>query len=330
MTQYNPPYPVYTGSTPPGQLPPQRRSFPFFMGYLMWFSPALWRDAGRRWKGIGFFYMLILLAATWAIDMGYWYPRVVEFARTEVPKFAAKVPTIEIKDGVATADVEQPYVVKDPDSGKTIFVIDTTGQTTEPPEVPSGLLTRDALIIKDQNKVQTLPLKDLPPMRIDSATVQEFFDQAVVRNWWPKYFPIAVSLAMVFRLLQMLIYGVIAMLVASSVRPPLSFAACMRLSAIAITPVILIDTLLWLKGYQFSCIWWLVAPVLQITLLVFMVKACDEPEAMMPAAAPGGYYTNPGGYQGQGYVQPGYVPPPAYQPPPSPPPPGPPGYPPQR
>ena len=329
MTQYNPPYQAYPGSTPPlGQLPQQRRSFPFFMGYLMWFSPALWRDAGRRWGGIGFFYLLILVAGTWAIDMGYWYPRVVAFGRNEVPKFAAKVPTIDIKDGVVTADVEQPYVVKDPDTGKTLFVIDTTGATTEPPEVPSALLTRDALIFRDKNKVQTLPLKDAPPIRIDSAAVQSVYDKEVVRDWWPQTFPILVVISVILRLLQMLVYGLIAMLVGSSVRPPLTFAACMRLSTIAVTPVILIDTLLWLKGYQFSCIWWIVAPVLEITLLVFMVKACDEPEAWqpggaMPAAAGGGYYTNPGAYPGQGYVQPGYAPPPPYQPPP---PPAPPGY----
>jgi hypothetical protein len=72
MTQYNPQFPGYQ---PPGMPTPPApslggpRKYPFFAGYLMWFMPDLWRDAGRRWGGFGFLYMLILLAITWAITM---------------------------------------------------------------------------------------------------------------------------------------------------------------------------------------------------------------------------------------------------------------------
>src|SRR5689334_14838410 len=115
MTQYNAPYPGYPGGMPPqypqqfspqSQAAPQARRFPFFMGYLLWFSPTLWRDAGRRWGGINFGYMLILVAISWAICMAVWHPKVVEFGKNQVPKIAEKIPPIHIKDGVASADVE--------------------------------------------------------------------------------------------------------------------------------------------------------------------------------------------------------------------------------
>jgi hypothetical protein len=326
MTQFNPQYPGYPGAASP-QMQPQRRRFPFFMGYVMWFSPALWRDVGRRWGGICFLYMLILQTASWAVDMSVWYPKLTAYARDEVPKIAAKVPAIEIKDGIATADVEQPYIIRDPDSGKALFVIDTTGATTEPPEVPSGLLTRDSLIIRDENKVQTLPLKELPPMSINPGTVQAAFDK-IVGMFWPVGLPIAAIVWMILRLLQMLIYGLLAMAVGSGVRPPLGFAAGMRLAAIAITPVILLDTVLWAVGMPMWCFWWIAAPVLEIVLLVFMVRANDDPSAMPPGIAGGGYYPPVGGYPVQGYAQPAYAPPPpGYA---SPPPPPLPGYPPPR
>jgi hypothetical protein len=312
MTQYNAPYPGYPGGMPPAyspqsQLAPQQRRFPFFMGYVLWFSPSLWRDAGKRWRGIGFWYMLILVAISWGICMAVWYPKVVAFGRDEVPKLAEKIPPIHIKDGVASADVPQPYFVNDPDTGKAVFVIDTTGEITQPPEVPSVLMTKTELIVRDRNKTQTLPLKEMPAMDIDKASLQAGFDK--LRSlYWPLYLPIAVVLSMLLRLIQMLILGLIAMAVGSSQRPPLTFAGGMRLSAIALTPIIIVDTLLWAFMVPVGCVWFVVGIILQIVLLVFMAKSCDEGGGAMPGGMP---VTQPGGY----YVPTGAYPPPGYAPP---------------
>lgn len=331
MTQYNAPYPGAPGGMPPqyspqfspqSQLTPaQPRRFPFFVGYFLWFAPALWRDAGRRWGGICFWYMLILVAISWAVCMGVWYPKVVAFGRDEVPKLADKIPPIHIKDGVASADVPQPYFVNDPDSGKAVFVIDTTGQVTQPPEVPSILLTKTELIFRDRSKTQTLPLKEMPSMDIDKSSLQTVFNK--LRSlYWPVYFPVAVVSSIMLRLIQMLILGLVAMAVGSSQRPPLTFGGGMRLSAIALTPIIIVDTLLWAFMVPAGCVWFVVGIVLQIVLLVFMVKACDEGGGAyrgggMPAVPAGGYYVPTGGYPPPGYAPPapqGYGAPP---PPPS-------------
>src|SRR5687768_5932249 len=137
MTQYNPQYPPPPGDLRPPAPPasPQsthptagRRRFPFVAGYVLWFLPALWRDAGRNWRGIGFLYLLILFLVTWAAVFAKGHGTFKQFVRTEVPKFAKEVPSIDIKDGVVTADVPyEPYIIKNPDTGDALVVIDTTG-----------------------------------------------------------------------------------------------------------------------------------------------------------------------------------------------------------
>lgn len=296
MTQYTPQYPG--APMPPPMTPPRspfapageqgRRRFPFVAGYLLWFMPALWRDAGRRWRGFGFLYILLLLALTWAAEFAKLYPQLNEFVRDEVPVIVEKLPTIDIKDGVVSTDVEEPYVVSDPETGQVIFVIDTTGATTEPPpDPPSILLRRSKLIVRDENKVQTFDLSQVQSFHLDKQRVQGWAESAR-EKFWPVGYPVAVGVSLAGRLLQMLIYSLIGLAVASSVRPPLTFGAVMRLSALAITPVILLDTVFFLTGIDLGCVWTLLGIALAIVLLVFMVRSNHDPMASPPPG--GGFY----------------------------------------
>lgn len=354
MTQYNPQYPPPPGYAPPppaspqSTQPPGRRRFPFVAGYVLWFLPSLWRDAGRNWRGFGFLYLLILFLISWGVTLAKHHGPFTDFVRNDVPKFAKEVPTVDIKDGVVTTDVPyEPYIITNPDNGNALVVIDTTGQTTEPPEPePSLLLTKNKLIVRNNNKVETHDLSQVKQFHFSSQDVQSFFDK-LHALYWPVIFPSAVAWSMIWRLIQVLIYALIGMAIASGVRPPLSFGALMRLAALAITPVVLLDTVFAVTGLSFGCAWTTLGITLAIVLLVFMVRANNDPNAAPPpgrAYPPPGMYPPPGAYpQQQGmYPPPGMQPapygqppqapaPPAYQPPapggyPPPPPPRAPGY----
>jgi hypothetical protein len=319
MTQYNPSYPPPPGYPPVPPPPPGspqsaardtgRRRFPFVAGYVLFFLPALWRDAGRRWGGFGFLYLLLLFALTWAAVLAKNHGSFTDFVRNDVPTFAKEVPTVDIKDGVVTTDVpHEPYIIKNPDDGNAIVVIDTTGETTEPPEPePSMLLTKDKLIVRNNNKVETHDLSQVKQFHLDSQDVQTFFDR-LHALYWPAIFPAAVAWSMTWRLVQMLLYALIGMAIASSVRPPLSFGALMRLAALAITPVVLLDTVIWLTGLNVGCWWTMAAIAIEIVLLIFMIRANDEGGGVRPPV--GGY---PVMYPPMPQ-QPGMYPPPGMQP----------------
>lgn len=311
MTQYNPQYPPpppgYSmppmAPTPP-MMPPHRppdfgaRRFPFVAGYILWFMPALWRDAGRRWGGIGFWYITILVFISWAIPLATHYASFASFIHNDVPKFAKEVPAIDIKDGVVTTDVPyEPYIIKNPDTGSALVVIDTTGETTEPPKpAPSVLLTRNSMIVRQDYKVETHDLSQVKQFHMDKRDVQSWADKGLTL-YWPVFFPGLSMLSLFMRIVQMLVLAAIGMAIASGVRPPLTYAALMRLSALAMTPVILLDILLWVTGLNaVPCVWFILGTVVQIVLLVFMIRANNEPGASPP---PGPYFAAPVAYPPQ-------------------------------
>src|SRR5688572_23875317 len=120
---------------PPGQAPggpPEPRRYSMFHGYVLFFSPKLWRDAALRWRGIGFWFLFLLVVVSWVptmVALSSWYSG---FLRDEAPKLTSQVPPITISNGVVSTPVPQPHTITDA-TGRPVIVIDTTGATTEPP-----------------------------------------------------------------------------------------------------------------------------------------------------------------------------------------------------
>ena len=97
------------------------RQFSVFsaMATAPFFSGALNRDVARNWRGIGLRLLLLVLVITW-IAMGIKMDRAVKhFANDEFPGVVQDFPPITIKDGVVSSPVDQPYYMKDKETGKT-------------------------------------------------------------------------------------------------------------------------------------------------------------------------------------------------------------------
>src|SRR5437762_1391096 len=92
------------------------------------FSGELSRDIARRWRGIGFWFVVLQLLITWLVVLIVWQRGFNRFVQNDMPKISDQIPPVTIKDGVASSPVTQPYEIKDPESGKPFVVIDTTGQ----------------------------------------------------------------------------------------------------------------------------------------------------------------------------------------------------------
>src|SRR4051812_37506693 len=83
------------GGYPPQGMPPVDhgpRQYNMSMGYVLFWSPKLWRDVGLRWRGIGLTYMLLLMLVTWGIDFAAAYPGYANFVENEAPKVINQVP----------------------------------------------------------------------------------------------------------------------------------------------------------------------------------------------------------------------------------------------
>jgi len=101
----------------------------------------------------------------------------------------------------------------------------------------------------------------------------------VASGWFgPVAYTLSVLWSLVTGLVRLLLFALIGMGFASSFNAKLDFPALMRLSAVAMTPAMVIDTLAWTFnfGYLPCCGWGILMAVVTLAYFVFGVKANAE------------------------------------------------------
>ncbi|HZK81445.1 MAG TPA: DUF1189 family protein, partial [Humisphaera sp.] len=114
----------------PMQPPPpprERRRYGAISALLLsFFSADFYRDVGRRWRGIGFWYLVWLMFIT-AIPIAVKaHIGFSKFARTDAQKMISTFPSLMITKGIVTSDPD-PYLWAEPSSGSVFLYVDTTG-----------------------------------------------------------------------------------------------------------------------------------------------------------------------------------------------------------
>ncbi len=258
----------------------------FHVPFMSFFSKALYRDVCFHWKRVGFGYLLLLLIVCWIPRIMKIHSGLNEFVENEVPPMVAQVPTITFKNGEASVDVPQPYMI--PDANDVIGIIDTTGEITSLNETDAFfLLTKTQLIYKENEyKTETFDLSELGDMVIDQNLINKWI--GLIKSWVvPVICVFAIPGSYIFRIIQALIYGAIGLLFANMCKSQRSYASLVRLAVVAVTPVIIVGTVLSMAGLTlpFSGLLGFAAAM---GLLYFGVKACadDDEENQYDAEQP--------------------------------------------
>jgi hypothetical protein len=252
---------------------------------LSFFSADLYRDVARRWRGFGFWYLVLMLAVSWlpfAIQAQVGFAK---FVRQDATRLLAGFPGITITNGVVSIDRPEPYFWREPDTGKVILYVDTSGAF----DLPAGAqakakLSRSKVVVQQSEyETRTYDLSGVKSFSVDANRVQGWLEAA---TYWVGIgiFTFGLLGTLVWHLIQILIYGLIGLALASMFGARLDYPALLRLSAVAITPAILLDTVLDLAGahFPFSA---LVFLVIEIAYLAFAVKANADPNAPLPGYA---------------------------------------------
>lgn len=95
--------------------------------YLSFFSSRLYVDVGKRWKGFGLIYLLLLLfivSIPFAVRVTADFNR---FVNEEMIQPLAQLPSIYIQNGKVSFDKPMPYMVKNK-AGQVVLIVDTTGK----------------------------------------------------------------------------------------------------------------------------------------------------------------------------------------------------------
>jgi hypothetical protein len=280
-----PPAAPTPGGPPPGPRPPAKYSR-FSALVLSFFSADLYRDVARGWRGIGFLYLLLLFVLTWIPPIARSHVSIRRFAYGPEAATALKqFPTVTIQNGVASIAEPEPYVWRDPSNGEPIVYVDTSGDPDSPEAAKAKiLLRRSSLEFRNSpSETRVYDLKDVKYFFVDKNKALGYI-QRFAHLYAATAYPTVVVTSLVWGLVRLLLYGVIGLIFVSSFNARLDYAALMRLSAVAMTPGMVLDTLGWTFNFGWlpCCGWSALIGVITLVYLGFAVKANAEP------APPGG------------------------------------------
>lgn len=241
--------------------------------YQAFFSKSLYKDVGQNWQGVAAGYLLLLLIVVWIPALFFFKFHFDSQTAHSSRDFLKQIPSIRILDGVVSVDKPMPYRITHPKSGKAIAVIDTTGQITSLEQAAAPILvTKDKLMVqKSGQETQIFNLSNVKDVKIDALKVKQFM--ARMTQWIIYiFFPVLVIITFIYRILQALLFGAVGMLIAKILQVNIFFQQSMRLAVVAMTPAIMLSTLLFIFGISFAYEYFIYF-VISLSYLIFGISA---------------------------------------------------------
>lgn len=224
---------------------------PFFLSLVRSFhSLAFYDEVRRHWSGKGFLYLFLLVILTTVLNAIGFQRYVSDFVDNELPVLVKDMPDIKISGGEASIEAKQPFFIESGDS--LIAVLDTTGTVV-------SLENSDALILMTRSNIQVrgmgggvseVPLSDLGDMEVTRDKLVEG-SRALTSVIAVIIFPFMAGLAYLYRVLQLLAFALIVRLWTARAAPILSFETLLRLTAVALTPAVILEAVVFLLNLGF-------------------------------------------------------------------------------
>jgi len=244
---------------------------------LSFFSKELYREVGLYWKGVGFAYLLLLLAICWIPTMVTIHLAFSDFVDNQAPAVIDQVPEITITDGEVSIEEPQPYYITAPDSNDAIAVIDTTGKIQSIEDANTFcLLTKTNVMWRQSNyEIRTFDLSQVKSFVLNSDRIMRWLHIAE-KFIVIAIYPFALMGSYAYRIVQALIYAAIGLLFASLCKVTLPYSALLRLAVVAVTPCIILNTVFGLVGAHLPYAWLIYLLITLLAYLFFGVKAVAE------------------------------------------------------
>jgi len=241
-------------------------------------SNDFYREVGCTWRARAFIYLLLLVAASWIPAMIQWYMVEKQIMSAQSADFIRQMPTITIHGGEVAIDADEPLFIYGQETGEPLAIIDTSGQTGSLTNTGAMvLLTRNKLVLrKNDLETQTYDLSALQDVTLtpaDADTAMNFF-----LAWGPiLFYPILVLGSFAYRVVQVLCFALLGLQFTMTTRSRMSYAAVVSITIIAITPSIVISTILSVAGIPLPMDW-AIYFALSMVYLIIGLKAAMAPQ----------------------------------------------------
>jgi hypothetical protein len=251
------------------------RRYGYWQGILLsFYSQDFYRDVRQNWGSKVILYLSLVLLISIAPLLYSIQLKINAAVPSAAKMLIPQIPTIIFQNGVAKTPENKPYFIKDTTHNRVIGIIDTSGTYASLNDKSDALflLTKNTVTYRDdaQIKEQRFPTDltmNLNPVAWGQKLVN--FSQ-----WfWIIIMPICFLIAWIYRLLQSVIYATMGKLYAATAKlSNLQFNDIFVLAVVALTPTILLNTLINLTMGTFQ-LQWLIYIIVDIYYLVFAIKA---------------------------------------------------------
>jgi uncharacterized protein DUF1189 len=254
---------------------------------MSFYSPDLYRDVGRNWTGIGLTYLLGVLLLCWLPSWIKMHVDVGTFFDEVYPAIVQQVPPIQFANGEAVVEGPQPCLIREPKSGQLIAFIDTTGAVPSLEAVSAPvLLTKTQLILHREDHSETrYELKTFDGTHIDRDLLYRW--GKLFSSWYALFlYPAILGFSLAYHMIQVLTYAGFGFGASRLLGVRLGFGALMRLSAVAITPSLILGTVLEWAGLSLG---WAPGFFLEMAYMLLAIRSNrDEPrpEEGVPTSGP--------------------------------------------
>jgi len=229
--------------------------------FLSFFSKKLYQDVVMHWGGKTFLYLLMLVFLSWIPLTLLWAgPGLGKEFNLFTDKFLMQIPPITVKDGKIHTPENHPYIINDNDTHERVMVIDTSGQFKTPQEANTPiLLTQTTLITQTDNQsVKELKSYDIPKSASFTFTPNLFKDYLKAHGvfiW--SFFAFLILIigcigSFFYRVIEAVLYSVLGLIFNAMCHAQLTYMQILSVMLIALTPTIVVATILGFFGISFA------------------------------------------------------------------------------
>jgi hypothetical protein len=217
--------------------------------FFSFFSARFYRDVFRRWKGSGVLYLAFVIPfGLIPYFLGLQRQADGYVARIVEPS-VRQMPRLTFSNGQMSYDGPSPLAIHNPEDNSVLAVFDTTKTNADLKDIPGYIImTSRQLAIRESNgQARIVNFSPDAHAVLTSEIVMHWVNQGT-RLFTYFLYPFFWLGSWVFFLVIFLFYAMLTKLVCRLFKVPATFQDAYRLTAIAFTPVLLVDGLL--------SIWW--------------------------------------------------------------------------
>ena len=220
--------------------------------FMSFYSRKLYHDVGQHWGGKTFLYLFLLLALSWVGQTIGIQKSLGHLYASQSGKFVSQIPVVIVTQGKLSTPANKPYIIKEPGASKAFAIIDTSGKYTDITKSDASLLITATQIISRPNEeeVRIYKIPSVFSATINPVSINEHVKSGISFAWI-FIFTCLLVLSYIYRIIQVLLYSIIGKIFSAISHSHVNYGTIMQITMVAITPSLVLATVLDLLMYKF-------------------------------------------------------------------------------